>query len=101
MDQSYFSGSPDFVLSTLKTTSPATNAGKLVEFFLPNPAQPLHFVSSTSSFVLPSLEQKTYCRNLAATATSFDRACVSVCLDVAGRYLWARIPILVMLQISW
>ena len=86
MDQSYVSGSPDFVLSTLKTSSPATNAGKLVEFFLPNPAQPLHFVSSTGGFVLPSLEQKTYCRNLATTAVSFDRACVSFCLDVAGSH---------------
>ena len=85
MDQSYVSGAPDFVLSTLETSSPATNAGKLVEFFLPNPAQPLHVVSSTGRFVLPGLEQKTYCRNLAATAVSFDRACVSFCLDVARR----------------
>ena len=85
MDKSTVSGSFDFVLNTFKTSSTAANAGKFVEFFLPNPAQPLHFISSTGGFVLPSLEQKTYCRNLAATAVSFDRACVSFYLDVAGR----------------
>ena len=85
MDQSNVSGSHDSVLSTLKTSSHATNAGKLVEFFLPNPAQPLHFVSSTGGFVLHNLEQKTYCGNLEATAVSFDRTCVSFCLDVARR----------------
>ena len=83
MDQSAISGPVDFVFSPLKTTGPAANVGKLAEFFLPNPAKPLHFVSSTGGFVLPSLEQETYCRNLAATAVSFDRACVSFCLDVA------------------
>ena len=85
MDKSTVSGPFDFVLYAFETSRSAANAGKFVEFFLPNPAQPLHFVSSTGGFVLPSLEQKTYCRNLAATAVSFDRACVSFCLDVARR----------------
>ena len=85
MDKSTAGGSFDFVLYAFETSGSAANAGKFVELFISNPAQPLHFVSSTGGFVLPSLEQKTYCGNLAETAVSFDRACVSFCLDVAGR----------------
>ena len=85
MDQSYVSGSPDFVLSTLKTSSPATNAGKLDEFFLPNPAQPLHFVSSAGRFVQYCLEQKPYCRNLAKAPSASNRVSIPVLLDLAGR----------------
>jgi len=36
MDKSTVSGSFDFVLYALKTSGPAANAGKFVEFFISN-----------------------------------------------------------------
>ena len=84
MDKSTVSGSFDFVLNALKTSCPAANAGKFVEFFISNPAQPLHFVSTACGFVLHCLEQKTYARNLAKTQTAFNRVSIPVLLDVAG-----------------
>jgi hypothetical protein len=38
MDKSTVSGSIDFVLYAVETSGSAANAGKLVEFFLSNPA---------------------------------------------------------------
>ena len=85
MDQSTAGGPPGFVLNTLKTSCPAANAGKFVELFISNPAQPLHFVSSASRFVQYCLEQKPYCRNLAKAPSASNRVSIPVLLDVAGR----------------
>ena len=84
MDQSTADGPPGFVLNTLKTSCPAANAGKFVELFISNPAQPLYLISSTCGFVLHCLEQKTYARNLAKTPPSFNRAGFPFFLDVVG-----------------
>ena len=85
MDKSTTGGPPGFVLNTLKTSCPAANAGKFVELFISNPAQPLHFVSSASRFVQYCLEQKPYCRNLAKAPSASNRVSIPVLLDVAGR----------------
>ena len=85
MDQSTVSGSFDFVLYAFETSSSAATAGKFVEFFISNKAQPLHFVSTACGFVLHCLEQKTYARNLAKTPSASTRVSIPVFLDVAGR----------------
>ena len=85
MDQSTVSGSFDFVLYAFETSRSAANAGKFVELFISNPAQPLHFVSSASRFVQYCLEQKPYCRNLAKAPSASNRVSIPVLLDVAGR----------------
>ena len=85
MDQSTVSGALDFVLFTHKTTGPAANSGKLVQLFFPNPAEPLHFVSSASRFVQYCMEQKPYARNLAKASFASNRVSIPVLLDVAGR----------------
>ena len=85
MDQSTAGGPPGFVLNPLKTSCPAANAGKFVELFISNPAQPLYLISSTCGFVLHCLEQKTYDRNLAKTPIAFNHAGFPFLLDVVGR----------------
>ena len=85
MDQSTAGGSFDFVLYAFETSGSAANAGKFVELFISNPAQPLHFVSTTCGFVLYCLEQKTYARNLAKTPTAYNHTGFPFLLDVAGR----------------
>ena len=85
MDKSTVSGALDFVLYAFETSRSATNAGKFVELFISNPAQPLHFVSSASRFVQYCLEQKPYCRNLAKAPSASNRVNIPVLLDVAGR----------------
>jgi len=86
MDQSTVSGSFDFVLYAFETSRSAANAGKFVELFISNPAQPLHFVSTACGFILHCLEQKTYARDLAKIPLSFNRAGFPFFLDVAGCY---------------
>ena len=85
MDKSTVSGSFDFVLYAFETSRAAANAGKFVELFISNPAQPLHFVSSASRFVQYCLEQKPYCRNLAKAPSASNRVSIPVLLDLAGR----------------
>ena len=85
MDKSTVSGSFDFVLYAFETSRSAANAGKFVELFISNPAQPLHFVSTSCGFVLHCLEPKARSRNLAKTTTAFNRTGFSFLLDVAGR----------------
>ena len=85
MDQSTAGGPPCFVHYAFETSGSAANARKLVELFFPNPAQPLHFVSSASRFVQYCLEQKPYCRNLAKAPSASNRVSIPVLLDVAGR----------------
>ena len=84
MDKSTVSGSFDFVLYAFETSGSAANAGKFVEFFISNPAQPLHFVSTACGFVLHCLEQKPYARNLAKAPSAFNHTGFPFLLDVAG-----------------
>ena len=84
MDKSTVSGSFDFVLPALKTSRSAANAGKFVELFISNPAQPLHFVSTACGFVLHCLEQKTYGRNMAKAPSASNRIDFPFWMDVAG-----------------
>jgi hypothetical protein len=85
MDKSTVSGSFSFVLYAFETSGYAANAGKFVEFFISNPAQPLHFVSTACGFVLHCLEPKARSRNLAKTPSASNRFSFPVLLDVAGR----------------
>ena len=84
MDQSTVSGSFDFVLYAFETSGSAAYAGKFVEFFISNSAQPLHFVSTACGFVLHCLEPEARIRNLAKTPTAFNRTGFPFLLDVAG-----------------
>ena len=84
MDQSTACGPPGFVLNTLKTSCPAANAGKFVELFISNPAQPLHFVSTACGFVLHCLEPKARSRNLAKAPSASNRTDFPFWMDVAG-----------------
>jgi len=84
MDQSPVSGSFDFVLYAFEASRTAANAGKFVELFISNPAQPLHFVSTACGFVLHCLEPKARIRNLAKTPTAFNRTGFPFLLDVVG-----------------
>ena len=86
MDQPVIGRLVDSVFTSLKTSGTSANIRKFVEFFLSNPAQPLHFVSTACGFVQHCLEQKTYARNLAKTTAAFNHAGIPVLLDVAGRY---------------
>ena len=85
MDQSTVGGPPCFVHYAFETSGSAANARKLVELFFPNPAQPLHFVSTACGFVQYCLEQKPYCRNLAKTPSASNRIDFPFWLDVVGR----------------
>ena len=84
MDKSTVSGSFDFVLYAFETSGSAANAGKFVELFISNTAQPLHFVSTACGFVLHCLEQKPYAQNLAKTPNAFNRTGFPFLLDVVG-----------------
>ena len=86
MDQSLVSGNFDPVFSSTKTSGTSANIGKFVEFFLSNPAQPLHIISAASCFVQHCMEQKTGFRNLAKAPSTSNRVSIFVLLDVAGRY---------------
>ena len=85
MDKSTVSGSFDFVLYAFETSRSAANAGKFVELFISNPAQPLHFVSTACGFILHCLEPKTRSRNLAKTPSASNRTSFPFWMDVAGR----------------
>ena len=85
MDQPTTGGPPCFVLYAFETPGSAANAGKFVEFFISNPAQPLYLVSSACSFVLHCLEHKTYDRNLAKTPSASNHISFPFWMDVAGR----------------
>ena len=86
MDQPVIGRLVDSVFTSLKTSGTSANIGKFVEFFLSNPAQPIHIDASTGGFVQHGMEQKTSFRNLAKTTAAFNHAGIPVLLDVAGRY---------------
>ncbi len=85
MDQPVIGRLVDSVFTSLKTSGTSANIRKFVEFFLSNPAQPLHIASAAGCFVQHGMEQKTSFRNLAKTKAAFNRVGIPVLLDVAGR----------------